>query len=146
MPFISVTRLRVRSLRYLLSFLWQTFKVARQAQHSSHFLGGRILREPGNIFWTVTAWEEEPAMRGFRQHGAHGVVMPKLLEWCDEAAYVHWSQDSLELPDWREAHQRLVQEGKLSKVYHPSPAQLAKEIAEPKPGRGERTLKPARYP
>jgi hypothetical protein len=118
MPFISVTRLRVRSLRFLLSFLWQTLKIARQAQHSSHFLGGRVLREAGNTFWTVTAWEGEAAMRGFRQSGAHGPARPKLLEWCDEAAYVHWSQDSLELPDWREAHRRLVRDGKLSKVYH----------------------------
>ena len=143
MPFISVTRLRVRSLRYLLSFVWQTFKVARQTQHSPHFLGGRILSEAKNTFWTITAWEDEAAMRGFRQKGAHGVVMPKLLEWCDEAAYVHWSQDYLGLPDWREAHRRLVQDGKLSKVYHPSPAQVAKQIAEPKPSRIERTLKPA---
>jgi hypothetical protein len=37
----------------------------------------------------------------------------------------------------------LVQDGKLSKVYHPSPAQVAKQIAEPKPTRSERTLKPA---
>jgi len=51
--------------------------------------------------------------------------MPKLLEWCDEAAYVHWSEDNLELPDWREA-----QDGKLSKVYYPSPAQVAKQIAD----------------
>jgi hypothetical protein len=36
-----------------------------------------------------------------------------------------------------------VLEGKLSKVYHPSPAQVAKHIVEPKPGRGERTLTPA---
>lgn len=142
MPFISVTRLRVRSLRYLLPFLWQTFKVARQAKRSPQFLGGRILREAGNTFWTVTAWKDEAAMHGFRQKGAHGLVMPRLLQWCDEAAYVHWSQDGVQLPDWCETHRRLVQEGKLSKVYHPSPAQLAKQIEEPKPGRGERTLKP----
>jgi hypothetical protein len=143
MPFISVTRLRVRSLRYLLPFVWQTFKVVRQAEHSSDFLGGRVLREARNAFWTVTAWESDVAMRSFRQKGAHGQVMAKLLQWCDEAAYVHWNQDSVELPDWQEAHRRLVQDGKLSKVYHPSPAQVAKQIAEPKPTRSERTLKPA---
>jgi hypothetical protein len=78
-------------------------------------------------------------MRSFRHSGAHGLVMPRLLDWCDEAAYVHWNQDSVELPDWREAHRRLVQEGKLSKVYHPSPAQVAKQIAEPKTGQSGRT-------
>lgn len=143
MTFISVTRLRVRSLRYMLSFLWQTLKVARQAQHSHHFLGGRILREARNTFWTVTSWEDEEAMRAFRQDGAHGRVMRRLLVWCDEASYVHWSQESLELPDWREAHRRLLQDGKLSKVHHPSPAHEAKQILEPKPSRTERTLKPA---
>jgi hypothetical protein len=143
MPFISVTRLKVRSLRYLPSFLWQTFKVASQTRRSPQFLGGRVLREANNVFWTLTAWEDEEAMRVFRQQGAHARVMPKLLGWCDEAAYVHWTQDSPELPDWLESHRRLVLAGKLSKVYHPSAAQVAKHIVEPKPGRGERTLKPA---
>jgi hypothetical protein len=143
MAFVSVTRLRVRSVRYLVPFFWQTLKVARQAEHSSHFLGGRILREERNAFWTVTAWEDEAAMRCFRQKAAHSRVMTKLLEWCDEAAYVHWTQDSQELPDWTEAHRRLLKEGKLSKVHHPSAAHEAKLFAEPKPGRIERTLKPA---
>lgn len=143
MAFVSVTRLRVRSLRYLLPFLWQTLKVIRQAEHSPQFLVGRVLREAKNAFWTVTAWADEAAMRGFRQKGAHGLVMSRLLTWCDEAAYIHWNQDKLELPDWQEAYRRLVQEGKLSKVYHPSPNQVAKQIAEPKLGRIERTLNPA---
>ena len=142
MNFVSVTRLRVRSIRYLLPFIWHTFKVARQAERTPQFLGGRILREARNTFWTVTCWEDEPAMRGFRHRGSHDFVMPKLLQWCDEAAYVHWNQGGMELPDWQEAHRRLVQEGKLSKVYHPSAAHLEFQIVEPKPGRGERTLKP----
>jgi len=91
----------------------------------------------------VTAWEDEAAMRKYRQQGAHGRVMPRLLNWCDEAAYVHWNQDTPELPDWSQAHRRLVSEGKLSKVYHPSPAHVDKQFAEPKPGRIERALKPA---
>jgi hypothetical protein len=143
MPFVSVTRLRVRSLRYLLPFVWQTLKVMREVERSDQFLGGRVLREAKNAFWTVTAWENEGAMRAFRQKGAHGRVMAKLLIWCDEASYVDWNQDTGSLPDWADAHRRLVREGKLSKVYHPSPSQLAKEIPQPKPGRGERTLKPS---
>jgi hypothetical protein len=27
----------------------------------------------------------------------------QFLEWCDEAAVVHWHQQSAELPDWRTA-------------------------------------------
>ena len=57
--------------------------------------------------------------------------MPKLLNWCNEAALTHWLQDSSELPDWKEAHRRLVAEGRRSKVKHPSPAQDTYSIAEP---------------
>ena len=142
MPFISVTRLRVRSLRYLLQFVWQALKSARQAERASGFLGGRLLREAKNTFWTMTAWEDEMAMRAYRNAGAHRGVMPKLLDWCDEASVVHWSQESLALPDWQEAHRRMVKEGRPSKVNHPSPAQEANRIAAPQPGRIERTLKP----
>ena len=71
MPFISVTRLKVRSLRYLPSFLWQTLKVASQARHSPGFLGGRILREANNVFWTVTAWEDEEAIRSALRNRLH---------------------------------------------------------------------------
>ena len=42
----------------------------------------------------------------------HGPTMRKLLEWCDEASLVHWTQDEAELPSWEEAHRRLLHEGR----------------------------------
>lgn len=143
MAFVSVTRLRVRSFRYLLQFVWQALKSARQAELAPGFLSGRVLREAKNTFWTVTAWEDETVMRAYRNGGAHRSVMPKLLEWCDEASLVHWSQESPELPHWQEAHRRLVKEGRTSKVNHASPAQVANYVVAPQPSRIERTLKPA---
>ena len=53
----------------------------------------------------------------------HGPAMRKLLEWCDEAALVHWTQEDEELPTWTEAHRRMLREGRPSKVNHPSEAQ-----------------------
>ncbi len=143
MAFISVTRLRVRSFGYLLQFVWGTLKSARQAERSSGFLGGRLLRNAKNTFWTITAWKNETAMNVYRTGGAHRSVMPKLLNWCDEAAVVHWNQESSELPSWQEAHQRMVKEGKPSKVNYPSPAQASNHIPMPEPSRIERTLTPA---
>jgi hypothetical protein len=141
--FVSVTRLRVRSARYLTVFLWKALKTARQAQRTSGFLGGRLLRESNGAFWTVTAWEESSAMNVFRTQGAHGGVMPKLLEWCDEASVVHWTQLTDTLPSWKEAHYRMMKEGRRSKVKYPSAAQVAYEIPEPRVGRIETTLRPA---
>jgi hypothetical protein len=142
MPFISVTRLRVRSWRYLPQFVWHALKTGRQAERADGFVGGRLLREVSNTFWTVTAWEDETAMRAYRNAGAHRAVMPRLLDWCDEASVVHWNQDVLELPDWLEAHRRMVEEGRPSMVKHPSPAQESKHIPAPRPGRIERILEP----
>jgi hypothetical protein len=143
MPFVSVTRLRIRSFLYLPQFAWHALKSARQAERSSGFLGGRLLREAKNAFWTMTAWENDTAMNAFRTHGAHGAVMPKLLAWCDEASVVHWTQETPGLPSWQEAHQRLLKEGRPSKVNHPTAAHLAYQIPPPRPGRVERILRPA---
>ena len=75
-------------------------------------------------------------MKSFMLSGAHRQVMPRLLNWCDEAALIHWTQDTEQMPDWYEAHRRLQQEGRRSKVRYPSPAHERYEITRPKiPGR-----------
>jgi quinol monooxygenase YgiN len=143
MAFISVTRLRIRSVFYLPQFIWHTLKSQRQVARSAGFLGGRLMRDPGNAFWTVTAWKDEAAMRAYRGSGAHMKAMPKLLDWCDEASIAHWEQNGAGLPEWSEAHRRMVAEGRMSKVRHPSQAQLAAKIAAPKNGGSEgQVLKP----
>lgn len=143
MALISVTRLRVRSFVYLPSFLWYALRSNRQVGRSSGFLGGRLLVNAKSVFWTMTAWKDEAAMNAYRTGGAHRKAMPKLLIWCDEAAVVHWEQEAAELPSWEEAHRRMVVEGKLSKVNHPSPTQVLNQIPVPEPSRTEQTLKPA---
>jgi hypothetical protein len=55
----------------------------------------------------------------------------RLPEWCDEGAPVHWVQDADEPLSWAGAHRRLTQEGRRSRVNHPSEAQRRFEIREP---------------
>jgi hypothetical protein len=142
MAFISVTRLRVRSFIYLPQFLWDAFKSMRQVERSFGFLGGRLLVNPNYVFWTMTAWKDEAAMNAYRVGGAHRRAMPKLLNWCNEAAVVHWTQESSEIPVWQEVQVRMAKEGRPSKVNHPSPAQASNHIPGPEPGHIERKLKP----
>jgi hypothetical protein len=93
---------------------------ARQAAAARGNLAVRLLRDRDNAFWTMTAWVDEAAMKSFMTAGAHGSVMRKLLDWCDEAFLVHWTQEDAVLPSWEEGHKRLQNEGWRSKLHHPS--------------------------
>ncbi len=120
MAFVSVTRLRVRSFLFMPAFLWHTFRSQRQVVRAPGFTGGRLLVDSHLAYWTLSVWESEQSMKKFRGAGAHSRVMPKLANWCDEAAYVHWMPESNEVPSWNEAYEKLVSEGKLSRVLYPS--------------------------
>jgi hypothetical protein len=129
--FVSVTRLHVRSFLHVLPFLWNSLSIVRQARRAPGFLRGKLMGDGGKSGWTVTGWVDEASMKAFRNSGAHRRAMPKLFEWGDESSYAHWEQDSAELPDKKEAHRRIRDEGRLSKVRRPSPAHAAGQTAEP---------------
>jgi hypothetical protein len=135
MPLVAITRLRVRSWRYLPIFFLQALRSARQAARTEGNLATRLLRDRRNTFWTATTWTTEAAMKGFMFSGVHQHVMRKLPDWCDEAVVAHWSQESVEGPTWAEAYVRMQREGRRSKVDHPSPAHTAYEFPEPRLGR-----------
>ena len=131
MPVVSITRLRVRSWRYLLPFIYYSLRSSRQAKKSEGNLAVSLLRDVDNTFWTRTLWTTESAMKAFMLAGPHRQVMPRLLEWCDEAALVHWEQQTDQAPDWLEAHRKLQWEGRRSKVRHPSSAHERFQIRPP---------------
>ncbi len=136
MPLIAVTRLRVRSVRFLLPFAWHTWRSFRQAKRAAGNIGVRVRKAEGLAFWTLTAWQDEGAMKAYRIALPHRDAMPKLLEWCDEAAVGHWHQDSAELPDWETAERRLAESGHLSKVHHPSADQRSGRLDFTSPSGG----------
>src|SRR3974377_1529598 len=131
MPLVSITRLRVRSFRCLPAFLFGSLRSAREAKNASGNLAVSVLSDANLAFWTRTLWDNERSMRAFMVAPAHRRVMPKLLQWCDEAAGTHWLQDSPEPPSWQEVHRRLQQEGRTSRVDHPSVGQLRFAIPPP---------------
>jgi Domain of unknown function (DUF3291) len=131
MIFVSVTRLRLRKLRFLPGFAFFSLRSVVQAKRTSGCVHARAIRETGSVFWTITLWKEEAAMRFFRNSGAHSAAMPKLAEWCDEATYVHWLQEAETPPTLLEAHARLVSEGKISKVRFPSAAHATRAFPAP---------------
>jgi quinol monooxygenase YgiN len=132
MAFVSVTRLRLRSWRFVPAFLFHAARSQRQSKAADGNLTSAVLNDARWAFWTVTTWRDEAAMRGYMLSGAHKAAMPKLMAWCDEAATLHWTQDSPTPPTWAEAHARLVAEGRRSKVRFPSQAHLDYVIPAPR--------------
>ena len=125
MPLASITRLRLRKLRFLPAFLYRAHLSQRQAARSDGFLGGYVAISPGLAFWTVTVWRDAEAMHAYRRSGAHRRAMPKLFDWCDEAAVVNYAHDAPDLPSAADAAGRIGEEGRLVKLRTPSDAHRA---------------------
>jgi hypothetical protein len=125
MYFVSITRLRLRSVLYLPLFIRHAIPTAQQSATAPGNVITTTRRVGLTAYWTLTVWEDEAAMRRYMSSGAHRKAMPKLAQWCDEASTVHWIQERTELPTWSEIQHRMVNQGRLYPVKHPSLHQAA---------------------
>jgi hypothetical protein len=143
MPFIGVTRLKLRSIRFLPPFAIAALRIVRQVGKAPGFLGGSLLTDRAWTFWTMTAWDSQETMRRFMTTGSHGAAMPRLLDWCDEASVVHWAEPGETLPSWPEADKRMRESGRPSKVRNPSLRHATLSYEPPRTARA-RPIQPAR--
>ncbi|MEI6322703.1 MAG: DUF3291 domain-containing protein [bacterium] len=131
MALVSVTRLRLRKLRFLPGFALLAVRSSIQAKRAEGNLQTLTIKDRGLTFWTITVWRDQEGMRAFRNSGDHKVAMPKLFEWCDEATYVHWEQESDTVPDMKSAYHRLLAEGVVSRLRYPSENHATRAFREP---------------
>ncbi|MDX2221630.1 MAG: hypothetical protein SFV21_02710 [Rhodospirillaceae bacterium] len=122
MATVSVTRLKLRSWRFFPAFVWHAVRSARQARAAFGCLGVELRHHDG-AWWTLTAWRDAAAMRGFMLSGDHRTAMPRLTNWCDEAAVARFEPNGDEMPSWEVAEDVLMRQGRTSSLRHPSPAQ-----------------------
>lgn len=132
MTFVSLTRLRVRSIRFLPLFGIYTWRSLRQVKTAAGFRTGALLPDRRWTYWTMTAWDGQESMRRFMTSGAHKGAMPHLMHWCDEACVAHWEQQESSLPSWEEADRRMRASGRVSKVNHPSPEHAGLNYKKPR--------------
>jgi hypothetical protein len=145
MPVIAVTRLHIRSLRFVPGFLVYTVRSSMQVRRARGYVGGWGSNEWPLGFWTATCWNDSASMRAFRNGEPHLTAMRKLLHWCDEASFVHWEQDDQTVPDPAEAYRRLAEGGTLSKVANPSERQQAGRTVGSEPPRRAGPIPPAEH-
>ena len=131
MRIISVTRLRLRSVRFLFSLSWEMWKLRRCLRKAPGFLIGKLLADRHRTFWTMTLWKDTDSMVAFRNSSVHKAVMPKAARWCDEASVVHWQTEADQLPHWDEAYRRMSESGKLSPLKFPSADYKAHKYQKP---------------
>ena len=124
MAFISVTRLRARSIRFLPTIVLHTLRSRKQLREAPGFIGGYLATSPQWAFWTVTVWTDEASMKAYRNSGSHLRAMPKLIGSCDEAAVAHWTSAGPVIPQPDEVA-RQIEGGRTSKVRYPSAAHAA---------------------
>ena len=138
---VSVTRLRLRSVLYLPGFAFYAQGSLKQMRQANGFVDGRLIPDGLFIYWTMTRWTTEAAMKAWRGSGAHGKSMRKLAGWCDEAAAGRWLQEeAAAFPGWQVCYERLLSEGHFTPVDYPSKDQAAKLIAMPDYSREQRGL------
>ena len=113
----------------------------KELKVSKGLLKGKELIDKKLIFWTITIWENEESMKGFRGSSSHRNAMQHLPKWCSEASYHHWVQEENEFPTWNTVSDILYSEGRLSKVRNPSNAQLENKFPQIKWTKTERRLK-----
>jgi hypothetical protein len=132
MILVSVTRLHLKSNRYLPDFVWHTATTAWQIINIQGFVGGRLIQDDHGGYWTVTMWENKQAMLDYRNSGAHRRVMPLLQKWCDEAVLVHWEQPDRSLPSMEEAYLHILENGYFARLTNPSTSHLEKKVSQPR--------------
>jgi hypothetical protein len=130
MPHNSITRLRLRSIFTLLDFVHAARAISAQTASSPGFISGAILTEGRLVFWTRSTWESADAMKAFRDSGVHREIMPKLMDWCDEASVAQWQGEAE--TDWDAIYTRMTEHGRLSKVRRPTAAHTAKQFSRMK--------------
>jgi hypothetical protein len=131
MAVIVVTRLRLRDSALLDEFFTAAVASLEQAKKSDGSLGADVLADANDTWWTVTAWQERRPMQAFVGTEPHRSTMARLDDWCDEATFVDWHQASADLPDWQASYRRLVADGQVASLTHPSDAHQTRAFPPP---------------
>jgi hypothetical protein len=61
----------------------------------------------------------------------HLSTMARLDDWCDEATFADWGQEGAELPGWQTAFARMVADGTVATLSHPSEANQTRAFPAP---------------
>ena len=90
-------------------FFFYTAQVVKQLASAAGVLGYSVLARPlSKRFWTLSAWENESALRTFINYPPHVRIMTALTPHMGDTKFVRWTVKGSELPlSWDDALSRL---------------------------------------
>lgn len=93
----------------VVPFFLYTTQVVKQLATANGLLGYSLLARPlSKRFWTLSAWQNEAALRAFVQHPPHVRIMTALASHMDKTKFVRWTVKGSDLPlRWNDALRRL---------------------------------------
>ena len=100
MVYVSITGLRLKSMRHAPRFWWHAVRSMQQAKRAP----GNILAETrtiGGVHHTLSVWESEAAMRRYLGAGAHLQAM-RVFAYVASGSTLGYATD--DPPDWSRVH------------------------------------------
>ena len=70
-------------------------------------------------------------MQAFVGSQPHLATMARIDDWCDEATFADWEQSGPGLPDWQTGYDRLIADGQVASLTHPSDAHQTRAFPAP---------------
>lgn len=110
--YVSITRLKLKSIWLLPKFARQSNLVAQQAKESPGNLKVKLSNRWFRYFYTLTHWNSKETMQQFMIHGAHKTAMQ---QWSDYASEVKaYGFETNEPPKWKEARLIIENQGRIT--------------------------------
>lgn len=110
--YVSITRLKLKSIWLLAKFANQSQTVASQARVSSGNLKVKLSNRWFRYFFTITHWNSKEAMQQFMSNGAHKSAMRQWSLYASEVkAYGYETNDP---PTWKEARLMIANKGRTT--------------------------------
>jgi hypothetical protein len=104
---VMASRLELRRLRDVPSFLAAALRIRRQVLASPGALGLSLIARPlHRTFWTLSAWQDQAALSAAVGHEPHRQIMTHFRPRMAGSAFITWTAPALPIP-WDDALRRL---------------------------------------
>jgi hypothetical protein len=107
------SRLELRRLRDVPSFLVAALRIRRQMLRSPGALGVSLIARPARrTFWTLSAWQDQAALSAAVGRQPHREIMTRFRPRMAGSSFVTWTAPATALPiGWDDALRRLDNPG-----------------------------------